>query len=499
VVIEASTNLTSWTPLLTNSLLTGYFYFNDPNATNFAHRFYRAILADLSPTAPSLLVKVDPRVELLSLIFRLAGNPEYNMGKVASYNQDADRQFGSFRYHAVVSLAKELRRTRGVSYDAVMSLAVHLKDIEGLHLPVPLEPWPENLDPRWSANSVNNFLDAARQFVRDTGFKTFLEQHQTLYQTTAARLHAMLEESAHLEWYESFFGERPGASFTVVPALFNGGANYGPRFRDPQGGEALYSILGVWKTDGEGLPAFTPDMLGTVVHEFSHSFANPIIDRHAAELAAAGEKIFPHVAEQMRAQGYGNAGTMLRESLVRASTVRFHQRYEGSEAARRAAEYEASRGFVWTADLANLLAEYEAQRDKYPTLDSFAPRLVEFFTRYAEDLDDLADKRPKVVSMTPANGAQDVSPDLAEIKVVFDRPMLDRSWAMVGGGPNFPETTGQPHYDAARTTWTVPVKLQPDWSYEFWLNWGQFDTFRSAEGVPLDPVHVTFKTAAKPN
>lgn len=457
----------------------------------------------LSNAAPSLQVKVDPRVELLSLIFRLAGNPEYSQGKVASYTQDADQRFGSFRNHAVVNLAKELRRTRGVSYDAVMSLAVHVKDIEGLHLAVPLHPWPEDLDRRWSADSVNAFLHAARQFLRDTGFKKFLEQHQTLYQTTATRMQAMLEESAHLEWYQSYFGERPSASFTAVPGLLNGGSCYGARCRDPQGQEALYCILGVWKTDGEGQPEFTPDMLGTVVHEFCHSFANPIIDRHEAQLAVAGKKIFRHVAERMRAQAYGNAGTMLRESLVRACTIRFHQRYDGPDAARRATQSEASRGFVWTADLANLLAQYEAQRDKYPTLDSFAPRLVEFFTKYAEDFDKqqtaLGSKRPKVVSMTPANGARDVSADLAEIKVVFDRPMRDGSWAMCGGGPHYPETSGKPKYDHARTTWTAPVKLNPDWSYEFWLNLGKFDAFRSAEGVPLDSVHVTFKTAAKPN
>ena len=44
VVIEASTNLTSWTPLLTNSLLTGCFHFNDSDSTNCAQRFYRARL-----------------------------------------------------------------------------------------------------------------------------------------------------------------------------------------------------------------------------------------------------------------------------------------------------------------------------------------------------------------------------------------------------------------------------------------------------------------------
>jgi hypothetical protein len=175
--------------------------------------------------------------------------------------------------------------------------------------------------------------------------------------------------------------------------------------------------------------------------------------------------------------------------------------FEGAEAGRRAAQAEASRGFAWTSDLAGLLGEYEARRNQYPTLDSFAPRLVEFFTRYAEDFDkqqnDLAAQRPQVVSMIPANGANDVAPDLSEIKVVFDRPMRDRSWAMCGSGPNYPETSGQPRYDAARITWTVPVKLKPNWSYEFWLNAGQFDSFRSAEGVPLASVHVTFKTAAR--
>src|ERR1039458_7430527 len=62
-------------------------------------------------SAHSLRVVVDPRVELLSLIFRLAGNPEYNMARVKSYAEDAEKQFGKFRSHAVVTLAQELRGT----------------------------------------------------------------------------------------------------------------------------------------------------------------------------------------------------------------------------------------------------------------------------------------------------------------------------------------------------------------------------------------------------
>ena len=99
--------------------------------------------------------------------------------------------------------------------------------------------------------------------------------------------------------------------------------------------------------------------------------------------------------------------------------------------------------------------------------------------------------------MIPANGAQDVDPGLTAIQVVFDRPMADKSWSLVGGGPHCPETGKGAHYDAQRKTWTVPVTLKPDWSYEFMLNSETYDAFRSEEGVPLEPVSVTFKTAGQ--
>jgi hypothetical protein len=41
-LIQASTNLTSWTPVLTNSV--GLYDFADPNSASYPHRFYRAVL-----------------------------------------------------------------------------------------------------------------------------------------------------------------------------------------------------------------------------------------------------------------------------------------------------------------------------------------------------------------------------------------------------------------------------------------------------------------------
>ena len=104
---------------------------------------------------------------------------------------------------------------------------------------------------------------------------------------------------------------------------------------------------------------------------------------------------------------------------------------------------------------------------------------------------------PKVVALTPANGATNVDPGLTEIRVVFDQPMLS-SWSMIGGGPRFPELAGKCHYDAASTTWSIPVKLKPNWTYEFGLNSKSHKNFKSEQGVPLEPVRVTFRTTDQP-
>jgi hypothetical protein len=468
------------------------------------------------PAAPgsahSLRVEVNPRVELLSLIFRLAGNPEYSEGRVKSYAEDAEKQFGKYRSHAVIKLAHKLRDTRGVSYDAVMSMAIHLTDAEHVKLKLPLEPWPEGLDQRWTAPEVSNFLAAAQHFVKDSSFQQFIEQHRPLYQTTAARMQTLIEKEAHLEWFDGYFGKRPHASFTVVPGLLGGGGgSYGPHFRAADGHEELYCVLGVWQTDKQGMPEFTLNTLPIVVHEFCHSYANPIIERHLAELQASGDALFEHVAGQIRSYSrgaYGNGQTLLKESLVRVCVIRYQRQYEGEEAARRAIQAEKRNGFLWMPEMSDLLGEYEAHREQYPTLEEFSPRLVTFFaetakkfpkTQTAKARTDLAGKRPKVVSMIPANGAQDVDPGLTAIQVVFDRPMADKSWSFVGdGGPHCPEPTGKGvHYDAQRKVWTAPVRLKPDCSYEFMLNSETCQGFRSEEGVPLEPVSVVFKTASQ--
>ena len=185
---------------------------------------------------------------------------------------------------------------------------------------------------------------------------------------------------------------------------------------------------------------------------------------------------------------------MMYESLVRACTVRYVLAADGAEAAARETRSHERRGFAWTSRLAQLLGEYETDRKTHPTLEVFMPRVVAFFERVADEIEKRTAKAPRVLAMHPANGASDVDPNLTKITVTFDRPMRDRAWSVVGGGANFPEVTGKPSYDAERKKFTLPVRLKPNWTYRFGLNSERHKTFQSAEGVPLVPIAVSFRT-----
>jgi hypothetical protein len=83
-------------------------------------------------------IHVDSRVELLSLVFRLAGNPEYNQCRLKTYEADINQAFDPYKDHSAVRLARELRAQHGIGFDAVVSFGVSLTDPPGLHERVPL-------------------------------------------------------------------------------------------------------------------------------------------------------------------------------------------------------------------------------------------------------------------------------------------------------------------------------------------------------------------------
>jgi hypothetical protein len=332
-------------------------------------------------------VRTDPRVELFEIVFRLADCGEFKADVAGSpYIERVDAWFEPFKDHAAVRLARELHARESISYNAVPDLAVHVDAVPTLVERMPLVPRPERLDPRWSAASASAFLVEMREFARDTRCEEFFARQQPLYDETAKRLEARITGAGMQEWVRTFFGPlAAGSRFTVIASALNGHHNYGCGVQFPDGHLELSPVVGIWKWDELSLPVFDDEHIFTIVHEFTHNFANPVIDRHEKDLETSGRALFATVETVMRNQAYTGWRIMLYESLVRACVVRYLAEHDGEETARTHAQEDAKRGFRWVGDLAHVLeTEYEPDRKRYPDLESFAPRVVAFFGALGE-------------------------------------------------------------------------------------------------------------------
>ena len=129
---------------------------------------------------------------------------------------------------------------------------------------------------------------------------------------------------------------------------------------------------------------------------------------------------------------------------------------------------------------------------------SAEPSAIYFTTQGASEALKAKAQLPRVVKLSPPNGAQDASPKLKELRVTFNVPMGEGfSWC--SDGPKFPkgQEGKRPFWTGGGKTCVLPVKLEPGVEYEIWLNSESHKNFQSAGGVPLEPVHYTFKTSGK--
>jgi hypothetical protein len=456
-----------------------------------------ALLPDLAAAQPPVTVKVDRRVELLSIVARLAGYEEYSGQEFKTYVDDVNRHFEKHRGHAAVEYARQIRRSNNIAFDAVMGMAVHLDAPPALAPRVRFDNRAP--DARYGRETAEQFARLLRQFYVETDSEGFFKAHAELYRIAETRFQALLER-VDFSWYHRFYGEMPNGAFNLYLGLLNGGGNYGPKVIHPDGREDLYAIIGTWRVDEAGLPLYDDRMVTTIIHEFNHSFVNHLVYASEARLREPGEKVYAPVASKMKELAYGNWQTMLLESIVRAAVIRYLYEHETEERAERETIRERNLGFLWMEELVPLLGVYEQSRAAYPTFRAFMPLVEGYYRDLSRRIATKAAKfealLPAVASISPfANGAQDVSPTLTQLTINFDRPLDPAGGYSINFGPGgrerFPieKVIG---FDATGKSVTVQVKLQPDREYEFVLT-GR--SFRTKDGYPLRPYTVTFKTA----
>ncbi len=339
---------------------------------------------------PGLIaVDVDDRMELLTIIFRFAGAPEFAGDDFASYAASVDTRFRAYAQHPAVMFARRMREEVGIGADGVVVLAAHLS-------PLPLLVPPESfagtaVQGRWRSADAMEFAALASDFARESNFDTFVRESRPIYELAALRMQKLVQREIQPNWFAEYFGERPNSSMHVAIGLLNGNISLGFDAKRVGQPDALYAVMGTWLFDEEKLPVYDATVTPILVHEFCHSFVDPAVVKRAADFEAVGAAIQPALAEHLPRMQQYYWRTLFEESLVRAAVGRYLLAHNEPEAASEELAQQVKNGFVWIDGVYALLGEYEQKRDQYPTFEKFLPRVIDFFTGLPEQMPTLVE------------------------------------------------------------------------------------------------------------
>ncbi len=440
--------------------------------------------------------KVDKRVELIGIVFRLAGAPEYNFENYKDYTDSIHKHFDQYKDHQAVKLAKKLHEG-GAGYSYVASLAVHLEDVETFKLAAPLI---ENETKAFGGEkNINEFLVQLKDFYKRSKFEEFWAENLERYQI-AEKDFERLSNEFHSEWYGEFYGQKTKTRFQIIIALSNGNNFYGSSVDFPDNSRDLYAVFAPLVEEGE---ARLPDnALSFTVHEFNHSFANPFIDKYSNEFEASAKKLFQKNEKEMSEKAYTSWQIMMYESLVRAATMTYLLKYNPKLAAGLRSSDMFEQKFYWVDAFTDLLKTYESNRKIYSSLDDFLPQMTGFFDDAAKTdarvyKTNFDAKSAHVVKIEPfENTSDEVNSELAEIRIIFDKPLDGKSVSINTGETDeeFPEIVGGRagiSFHNENREFVMKIKLKPNTNYGFVLSGKGFQT---SEGYPLKNYKVNFKT-----
>lgn len=451
---------------------------------------------------------VDRRVELMTIVARLADYPEYQSKLVPVYTDSLDAWFAPYKEHPAVLYMKMLKKESNVGYDAVPIMGVYMTEPPKLRPRLPLTAsQPES---RWGVQRGTEFIKLLDKFYKDARCEEFFARQAPLFGQVEEAFGDVFAE-IDMEWFTRFFGGESKGGMVPIVGMGFGGGNYGGSIVYPDSTEDQYAFMGMWKMDNDRKIRFDKEMfMNVIVHEFNHSFVNPALDAEPG-LAWSASEIYRVASEQMSKQAYTNGRTVLNETFVRAAVIRYLMAHADSTAVNNEMLYQIDCHFIWMPEAVELLGEYEANRDQYPDFRSFMPRVVEFCNEVSTQMNVIGRRREKekairsgkvvhVVAVEPfGNGAQDVDPDLKEITIRFDRPLVGRGYSFnpgPGGVDKFFEFVGAKGYSDDNKAFTIQVKLEPNREYEFYVL--KDFSFVTPDGIRMTEDYlVKFRTRAR--
>lgn len=330
--------------------------------------------------AENIHFEIYPALELLAGV-QAHTNWVRKRGGFNRYSRDLKSFLGPYKSHAAVEKSQSLLN-RGFSYDAPPAFVLCLDE----SMSPPPQGYSDYLNKRARGEAnLEEFRTGLISLAEESGFMAFFNSKQGDYRTWLAASAEGVDGEAMEAWLKEFYGSTREISFHYVlaPAMFpSGGYGFKRRvLRDETEQIQVYQVIRADsnQTTAPGLPS-GKNLMYLGLHEFGHSFVNPVVgDKRENFDDPRIQEIYADVHSQMKKMAYGNIGTYYNELVIRAATILGAKDLgviQESDVRDHLLRQQRI-GFKPVAIVYELLQEYQASRDRYPTFDSYVPELLD--------------------------------------------------------------------------------------------------------------------------
>ena len=322
--------------------------------------------------------EVSETVELMGILSRTAEFQEFSKDLAGQYSKDTEAWFAQYREHPTVAYYKGLRAKNGIAYERVTNMAVHLEIEKGK---VKLVGHRAELTGGWQNVDLDDFVKRLNKFYADSRFHEFFEQHKNFYSDFLKQYDTNVMPYIYTDWYGKFYnGTGSDERFRLIIGFTHGSTNNGASRQLPGQPREVFAVCGYNLNPETGRLLFDTSL---PLHEFNHSFVNPLLEKNEKAMQEVGKKLFQSSQSVMEKQHYDDWHIVINESLVRAAVIVYFYENGFNQFAMNMLNIETMQnGFPWVLDVVSALRYYATHREQYSTFNDFYPEIARFLNKY---------------------------------------------------------------------------------------------------------------------
>jgi hypothetical protein len=347
-----------------------------------------SISAQKKPGAGKLSIAVNYNVELLGLAYFIGFEgvdiekqtveingrtiPKKEWHTYGFYIYEKYKQYATSE-----NLSKSFALADHLWLDSILYLLIQVDDFPHARLTSAIDAkyfihFSKKNDTAEARQNATIFLDGLNSFSKEINFTQYITDTKLFYDAALHEVKKSLPKSDFISAMETFY-KKTFDNYILAPSLtIPKGMGFGLRFTKA-GNTRLFNVFGAFEAQSLqqnqtlNLGFASPQRLRELsIHEFGHSFVNPIIDSLPQERIASTGRFFEPLKSVMERQGYNTWRVCLYEHFVRAGEVVIANMLGDKAGAQMLqTHYVNDRRFIYLPLIINELGIYQKKKQPY--------------------------------------------------------------------------------------------------------------------------------------